>query len=50
MQKKTIQQKSISQIHEYMGFEKPTHPLITIIDLSKLEYGEDIIGLKISSD
>ena len=45
-----INQKSISQLHEYMGFEKPTHPLITIIDTSKLAYGEELIGVKISSE
>lgn len=45
-----IKHKSISQLHEYMGFKKPTHPLITIIDTSKLTYGEELVGVKISSD
>lgn len=45
-----VNHKSISQLHDYMGFEKPTHPLITIIDTSKLAYGEELIGVKISSE
>ncbi|MDB4285752.1 helix-turn-helix transcriptional regulator [bacterium] len=50
MPDKIIKQKSISQLHEVMGFGKPTHPLVTIIDVSKLAYGEERIGMKISSD
>lgn len=45
-----IKHQSISQLHEYMGFEKPTHPLVTIIDTSKLAYGKERVGLKISSE
>lgn len=45
-----IKHKSISQLHEYMGFGKPTHPLITIIDTSRLAYGEELVGVKISSE
>ena len=45
-----INHKSISQLREYMGFEKPTHPLVTIIDTSKLAYGEESVGVKISSE
>ncbi len=29
---------------------KPMHPLITIIDTAKMAYGEEIVGVKISSD
>lgn len=50
MDNKIIRHKSISQLHETMGFGKPTHPLITIIDVSKLAYGEDLIGTKFASD
>lgn len=28
--------ESISQLHELLGYEKPTHPLITLIDLTKI--------------
>ncbi|MFT5168337.1 MAG: AraC-like DNA-binding protein [Saprospiraceae bacterium] len=50
MTNNNIHHKSISQLHEGMGLGKPTHPLITIIDTSKLAYGEEVIGMKISSD
>jgi AraC-like DNA-binding protein len=42
--------KSISQVHEAFGFDKPTHPLISIIDVSELEFGEEFVGMKYSSD
>lgn len=29
--------ESISQLHELMGYEKPKHPLITLIDYSKIK-------------
>lgn len=45
-----ISHKSISQLHEGMGMDKPTHPLITILDTSKLAYGEELIGQKFSND
>lgn len=41
--------KSISQLHEIAGFEKPTHPLITIIDVSKWEIPKSYVGLKTTS-
>ncbi len=45
-----IHHKSISQLHEKLGLGKPTHPLITIIDVSKMAYGEEHVGMKFSSD
>jgi AraC-like DNA-binding protein len=33
----TIKVKSISQIHEFFGYEKPKHPLVTLIDNTKLD-------------
>lgn len=45
-----IHSKSISELTEGMGFEKPTHPLITVIDVSQLAYGEEYVGMKFSSD
>lgn len=41
--------KSISQLHEIFGFEKPTHPLISIIDVSKWEIPEQYVGVKYTS-
>jgi AraC family transcriptional regulator, transcriptional activator of pobA len=42
--------KSISQLHEMIGYEKPKHPLITIIDYSKIKGNPDHCGLKIITD
>lgn len=42
--------KSITQLHEALGFEKPTHPLIAIIDVSKLRIGSEWIGVKGTTD
>lgn len=49
MTEKIFHIKSISHLHELIGLEKPTHPLITIIDVSQLETHEEQIGMKISS-
>ncbi|MBS1662658.1 MAG: AraC family transcriptional regulator [Bacteroidetes bacterium] len=45
-----IRIKSIAQLHNLLGFEKPTHPLISIIDLSKWEIGEQWVGVKSTLD
>jgi AraC-like DNA-binding protein len=42
--------KSISQLHEIFGFVKPTHPLISIIDVSKWEIPEQFVGVKFTSE
>jgi AraC-like DNA-binding protein len=42
--------KSISQLHEIFGFGKPTHPLISIIDVSKWEISEQFIGVRYTSE
>jgi YesN/AraC family two-component response regulator len=42
--------KSISQLHEIFGFDKPSHPLISIVDVSKWEIPEQFIGIKYTSE
>lgn len=42
--------KSIAHLHELNGFPKPTHPLISIIDVSQWEIGKEWIGKKMSSN
>lgn len=37
---------SISQLHEMLGFEKPKHPLISIVDVSKIEIPASFVGIK----
>lgn len=50
MSQDILQIKSISQVHEAFGFEKPTHPLISVIDVSELEFSDDLVGIKYSSE
>lgn len=42
--------RSISQLHEIFGFGKPTHPLISIIDVSKWKIREQFVGIKFTSE
>ena len=41
---------SISQLHEMLGYEKPQHPLITIIDYSKIKTNPKHYDVKIVTD
>ena len=50
MDKQIIHIKSIPQLIDDSGFGKPTHPLIAIIDTSDMTFGEEMLGLKITSD
>ncbi|TFB28325.1 AraC family transcriptional regulator [Pedobacter alluvionis] len=50
MKQDIINVKSISQLHEIFGFGKPTHPLISIIDVSTWEIPEQFIGVKYTSE
>ena len=45
-----IQIKSISQLHQKLGIDKPKHPLISIIDADKLRIKPEEINLKIAYD
>jgi AraC family transcriptional regulator, transcriptional activator of pobA len=42
--------KSISQLHEILGYEKPRHPLVTVIDYSKLKTSQEHYNVKIVTD
>lgn len=42
--------KSISEFHKLIGYVKPKHPLITLIDTADLEITEDEVGQKVVSD
>ncbi len=45
-----IHSKSIAEIRSVFGLDKPTHPLITILDTQKLAYGEETVGKRFTSD
>ncbi|GET33934.1 AraC family transcriptional regulator [Prolixibacter bellariivorans] len=50
MSEDIIQVKTISTLHSMLGFPAPTHPLISVIDVSKLKITEEMVGTKISAD
>jgi AraC-like DNA-binding protein len=50
MDKNIIHSKSITELLSGMRLEKPTHPLITIIDTEKLAYGEEAVGKRFTSE
>ena len=50
MSDEIIHIKSVSQLHELCGFGKPTHPLISIIDVSEWAISESLVGAKTISD
>ena len=49
MTEKIMNIKSISQFHETINFEPPKHPLISVIDVSKMQFPSALIGTKIST-
>lgn len=50
MDNNIFRSRSIAELLKGMGLNKPVHPLIAIIDTSKLSYGEEFIGMRFSSD
>jgi len=50
MDKNIFRSRSIAELLKGMGLGKPAHPLIAIIDSAKLSYGEELIGMRFSSD
>lgn len=50
MQSEILTIKSVSQLHQWSGFEKPTHPLISVIDVSQTETLEEYVGIRSCAD
>jgi len=46
MSEEILHIKSISQMHETIGFEKPTHPLISVMDVSQWVIPMEWVGVK----
>lgn len=42
--------RSVSQLHQLFGFEKPKHPLITVLDASQFVVPREMLGMQITSD
>lgn len=45
-----IKIKSITHLHQMLGCEKPLHPLISVIDLFKVDLPEALIGQKLTAN
>lgn len=41
---------SISQLHEILGLPKPSHPLISLIDVSEIAIKEEEVGTRVTYD
>ncbi|RNC84446.1 MAG: AraC family transcriptional regulator [Balneola sp.] len=50
MPRPIINHNSISELHEFLKLDKPTHPLVSVINVGELQHGEEQIGTRISSD
>jgi len=50
MSEDIVKIESVSQLHHLMGYEKPKHPLITILDPSQLAVTKEMIGTTIVSN
>lgn len=51
MKNDILRSRSIIELHNGMGLDKPpTHPLISIIDTADLQYGEEFVGSRFTSD
>ncbi|MEL6675866.1 MAG: helix-turn-helix transcriptional regulator [Bacteroidota bacterium] len=45
-----IHHTTITGMHAHLGFEPPTHPLITIIDMNRMANGPEEVGNKITNE
>lgn len=50
MEKEIVKISSISEMHQVLGFPKPKHPLISLIDTAHLAVPPEAIGTKTVSD
>lgn len=50
MQESILPIKSITELHEALGYEKPKHPLISVVDASKMVSNPDYKGYRVTMD
>ena len=50
MSEEIIQVKSIPTLHNMLDIQPPEHPLISVVDVSKLSVTEELVGVKVSAD
>jgi AraC-like DNA-binding protein len=46
MSEEILRIKSISELHRMLGFEKPKHPLISVIEVPKLKISKEMLHVK----
>ncbi len=46
----TINIQSITQLHELMGYEKPKHPLVSVLDVSKMKSNKDFLNIPMTAE
>lgn len=49
MKEDILQVESVIDFHEIMELPKPSHPLISVVDLEAIDFKEEIIGQKVCS-
>ena len=42
--------KTITQLHDILGFEKPKHPLISVMNVEDLKNAQELSGVRLSAD
>ncbi|GAA5032045.1 AraC family transcriptional regulator [Marivirga lumbricoides] len=42
--------KSLTQLHEVLGYEKPKHPLISVIEVSKMQIPKELLNMRMSAN
>ena len=50
MSEEIIKIKSIATIHQMLDIPAPQHPLVSVVDVSKLKITEELVGVKVSAD
>ncbi len=46
----TLTIQTITQLHELMGYEKPKHPLVSVLDVSKMKSNKDFLNVPMTAD
>ena len=50
MSEEIIRIKSVTQLHEMFGYEKPKHPLVSVVDVTKVNVSPEWIGQRLAID
>lgn len=50
MGQEMIKIQSISHLHDLMGFDKPKHPMISVVDISEIKITKEMVNIKTSAN